>query len=82
MFKFIRNFKVNKELQQRINTLENENQILKEKAIKIVIEKCGENDTTKRLRESNKKLRLKNKELKEKLNEKGIERKRTRTMEK
>lgn len=64
----------NRELQQRINTLENENQILKEKVIKIVLNKFEETDTTKKLRENNKKLRLKNKELKELLNEKGIKR--------
>lgn len=70
MFKFIKNFKENNELRARKNALELENQVLKEKVIKIVLSKFEEADTTKRLRESNKKLRLKNKELKELLNEK------------
>lgn len=74
MFKFINNFKENNELRARANALELENQVLKEKVIKIVLNKFEETDTTKRLRENNKRLRLKNKELKELLNEKGIKR--------
>lgn len=74
MFKFINNFKENTELKARANALELENQVLKEKVIKIVLNKFEETDTTKRLRENNKRLRLKNKELKELLNEKGTKR--------
>jgi hypothetical protein len=74
MFKFINNFKENTELKARVNALELENQVLKEKVIKIVLNKFEETDTTKRLRENNKRLRLKNKELKELLNEKGTKR--------
>jgi hypothetical protein len=74
MFRFINNFKENTELKSRLNALELENQVLKEKVIKIVLNKFEETDTTKRLRENNKRLRLKNKELKELLNEKGTKR--------
>ena len=70
MFKFIKNFQVNQELKQRVNTLENENQVLKEKVVKIVLNKFEENETTKKLRENNKRLRQKNKELKALLDEK------------
>ena len=70
MFNFLKNFKRNEELKQKVNTLENENQVLKEKVIKIVLDKFEETETTKKLRENNKKLRTKNKELKEMLNEK------------
>ena len=80
MFKFIKNMERNYELEQKVNTLENENELLKNQVIKIVLDKLGETETTKRLRESNKRLRLKNKELKEILNEEGIKRKRKTTI--
>ena len=74
MFKFIKNFKQNNELIQRNNTLENENQVLKNKVVKMVADKFDETETTKKLRADNKRLRAKNKELKALLNEKGIKR--------
>lgn len=59
-----------KKLKQRINTLENDNEVLTNKVLKIILDKFGEEETTKKLRASNRKLRLQNKQLKEQLNEK------------
>lgn len=69
MFKFIENFKENKELRERVNTLENENKVLKNDIINILLNKFNENETTKRLREDSKRLRQKIKDLKELSNE-------------
>ena len=74
MISVFRLIKENEQLRRKNNTLENDNLILKEKVIKIVLNKFEENETTKKLRESNKRLRIKNKELKALLNEKATKR--------
>ena len=70
MFKFIHALQENRELRERINTLENDIKVLNNKVIKIVLDKFEETETTKKLRKDNKNLRIKNKKLKEMLNEK------------
>lgn len=58
-------------MRKRINSLEIENEILKEaikdELYKKFMDKLGEPDTIKRLTEENKRLRLQNKEFKEEL---------------
>lgn len=58
-------------MRKRINSLESENEILKEaikdELYKKFMDKLGEPDTIKRLTEENKRLRLQNKEFKEEL---------------
>ena len=58
-------------MRKRINSLESENEILKEaikdELYKKFMDKLGEPDTIKRLTEENKRLRLQNKEFKEDL---------------
>lgn len=57
----------NPELNRRLNTLENENDILREiiknELYKDFIQKLDEQETIKKLRADNRRLRLKNKEL-------------------
>lgn len=59
----------NRVLRKRINTLENENTVLKdaieEKLFKQYLKKVGESEEIKKLKKENKKLREKIKELKE-----------------
>lgn len=56
-------------MRKRINTLESENEMLKEtikdELYKAFMEKLGEPETIKRLKEENKRLRLLNKKIKE-----------------
>ena len=58
-------------MRKRINSLESENEILKEaikdELYKKFMDKLGEPDTIKRLTEENKRLRLQNKSFKEEL---------------
>ncbi len=70
MLKFVSNFKVNQELKQRVNTLENKSKSLNEEIVNKILNKFGESETVKKLREDNKRLRQKNKELKALLDEK------------
>ena len=64
----------NYKLKERLNTLENENdtlrEIIKDEMWKAFIDKLGEPETMKRLRSENKRLREKVNELKGLLNEK------------
>lgn len=71
MINIFKVLKENEQLTQRNNTLENENEVLNKKVIKILTDKFDETESTKRVMAQNKKLRLQIKELKRIINEKG-----------